>query len=169
MVSFLESAFLPIPVDAFSLPVMLASRKRLWQAALVASIASVLGGICGYLIGAFLTETLGAWIINAYGLETEFKGFQNQLDSKGPGIIFFGALTPIPYKIVAIAAGVAKYNLAIFIAVSALGRSLRFFGIASTVYLFGPAFMRLTKNHTGLVLATLIIGTAAGFAALFFL
>ncbi|NNE57625.1 MAG: DedA family protein [Hellea sp.] len=169
IVSFLESAFLPVPVDAFSVPVMLASRKRLWQAAIVASAASVAGGCLGYFIGAVLADSVGAWIINSYGLEMQFETFKSDVSKNGDWVIAMGALTPIPYKIIAIAAGVVKYSFAWFFLISAVCRTLRFFMFAVLIYFAGPKINALLRERTGLMTTLIITVTLAGFLALYFL
>lgn len=169
LISFLESAILPIPVDPFALPVMMANRKRLWQAAIVASLASVAGGCLGYFIGAYLSDTLGQWIIEAYNLEPQFETFKSDLQENGAWMIAVAAISPIPYKLGAIASGVVKYSFPMFLLISILCRSARFFAFAGAIFFLGPSFERLLKQRSGLVTLTLIIVTIAGFAALYFL
>lgn len=168
IISFLESALLPIPVDPFAIPVMLANRKRLWQAAIVASLASVAGGCLGYFIGAYLSETLGAWIISTYNLEPQFEGFKADLQTNGAWMIALAAISPIPYKLGAIAAGVVNFSFPLFIAISIVCRTLRFFTFAGAIYVLGPSFERLLKQRSGLVTAILVLVTLAGFAAIYF-
>lgn len=168
-VSFLESALLPIPVDPFALPVMLANRKRLWQAAIVASLASVAGGCLGYFIGAYLSDTLGAWIIATYNMEPQFENFKTDLSERGTWMIAVAAISPIPYKLGAIAAGVVKFNFAAFFVISLICRSARFFAFASAIYVLGPSFERMLKQRSGMVTTLLILVTIGGFAVLYFL
>jgi len=169
VISFLESAILPIPVDPFALPIMLSNRRRLWQAAIIASLASVAGGCLGYFIGAYLAETFGAWVINSYGLESQFSTFKTDLNDKGVEMIAIAALSPLPYKLGAIAAGVVKFSFPAFFLTSLICRSLRFFAIAGAVYVLGPAFETAFKRHTGIFTITIIAVTAAGFAGLYFI
>lgn len=168
VVSFLESALLPIPVDAFSIPVMLANRTRLWQAAIVASLASVAGGCVGYFIGMALSDSVGAWIISSYGLETQFEAFKTDVGERGGRVIAIAAITPVPYKIVAIAAGVVGYGFFAFFVISAICRSLRFFAFALAIYYLGPNFQQWMKDRATLVTSILIIVTIAGFLSLFY-
>lgn len=168
IVSFLESALLPIPVDPFALPVMMANRRRLWQAALVASLTSVAGGCVGYFIGAYMADTLGTWIINTYNLEAQFESFQTKLREKGSWMIAIAAISPIPYKLGAIASGVVKFSFPLFFAISLICRSARFFAIAGAIYLLGPSFERFLKQRSGLMTALIIMVTLGGFLALYF-
>lgn len=167
IVSFLESAFLPIPVDPFALPVMLSNRRRLWQAALVASLASVAGGCVGYVIGATFIETFGAWIIGSYGLEEPFETFKTNLNDRGFWMIAIAAISPIPYKLGAIAAGAVHYSFPMFLLISIVCRTFRFFAIASAVYLLGPSFERFLKDQSGIATTVVVTVTIAGFLALY--
>ncbi len=169
IVSFLESALLPIPVDPFALPVMMANRKRLWQAAIVASLASVAGGCFGYFIGAYLSDTLGAWIISTYNLEPQFESFKSDLQDNGAWMVALAAISPIPYKLGAIASGVVKFSFPMFVLISVICRTGRFFAFAGAIYFLGPSFERLLKERSGMVTALLIIVTIGGFMALYFL
>lgn len=169
VVSFLESAFLPIPVDPFALPIMLVNRRRLWQAALVASLASVAGGAMGYMIGALLMDSLGGWLVSSLAMESQFEAFSCELRRNGGWIVFFGALTPIPFKIVAIAAGAIKFSLISFFAAATAGRVLRFFTIASAIYFLGNAINKYMKENSLLVTALIVIVTILGFIGVYYL
>lgn len=166
IVSFLESAFLPIPVDPFALPVMLSNRRRLWQAALVASIASVAGGCVGYFIGASFIDTFGAWIIGSYGLKEQFETFKTALNDRGVWMIAIAAISPIPYKLGAIAAGSVNFSFPMFLLISIMCRTFRFFAIAGAVYLLGPSIERFLKERSGLTTMIIVGVTIAGFMAI---
>ena len=91
------------------------SRGELGEFALIATAASIVGGLAGYAIGYFLFETLGQWIIDFYGLGAKFDEFQRTWNEWGLWIILIKGLTPIPYKLVTIASGLAQFNLGVFI------------------------------------------------------
>lgn len=167
IVSFLESALLPIPVDPFAIPVMLANRKRLWQAALIASIASVAGGCLGFYIGAYLSDTVGAWIITTYNLESQFETFKVKLQDNGALMIAIAAISPIPYKLGAIAAGVVSFSFPLFLFISVICRTLRFYAFAAAIYFLGPKIENIYKEKTGLITTIILAVTLAGFAALY--
>ena len=116
VVAFLESSIFPIPPDAMLVPMVLAQPQRAWQFALIATAASIVGGLAGYAIGYFLFETVGQRIIDFYGLGDKFAEFQRTWNEWGVWIILIKGLTPIPYKLVTIASGLAKFNLGVFIA-----------------------------------------------------
>ena len=108
--SFAESSFFPIPPDVVLVPMALAQPHKARLYALVCTIASVLGGMLGYAIGALLYDTLGHWLIAAYGYGEGIEAFRAAYDKWGAWIILIKGLTPIPYKIVTIASGFAGYN-----------------------------------------------------------
>ena len=132
IVAFLESSIFPIPPDAMLVPMVLARPQRAWQLALIATAASIVGGLAGYAIGYFLLETLGSRIIEFYGLGDKFAEFQQTWNEWGVWIILIKGLTPIPYKLVTIASGLAEFNLGTFILASIVTRGARFFLLAGT-------------------------------------
>ena len=169
VVSFLESAILPIPVDAFALPVMFANRRRLWQAVVVASLASLAGGCLGYYFGAALADTLGAWIIETYQLQEQFEAFKGEMNERASVVLFIATLSPLPYKLAALASGAIEYSFASFFVISAAGRSLRFFGMAGLIHLMGPKVPEFMERHARAVAAVIIVGTILGFGAVYFI
>jgi len=164
LVSFGESALLPLPVDAVTLPVMLADRTRVWPVAWLATWTSVLGGAVGYAIGWLLYETLVAWLIEFYGWQRAFAQFQADFHEQGALIVAIGALTPVPYKLIAIASGVERLDFGLFLLVSVLGRGLRFAAFSALVWYCGPAVRRILDRNARwvgwIVLAALILGFA---------
>lgn len=165
-VSFSESALLPLPVDAVTLPVMLADRQRLWRVVWIATLTSVLGGVVGYGIGRLLYETLGLWLIEFYGWQESFAELRQGFLDQGALIVLIGAVTPLPYKLIAIASGLQGLNFWLFLGVSILGRALRFVAFGALVWWFGPAVRRLLDKHAqkaGWLMLALLVG---GFAAI---
>ena len=169
VVSFLESALLPIPVDPVVLPIMFSNRKRLWQAALVASLTSVAGGCLGYYIGAALYDTLGQWVIETYGYQDKMDGFKASMQDSAPVVLFIAAVSPLPYKLVAIGSGIISVSFPLFFVVSAIGRSLRFFVMAGLIALFGKQITHFMERNAKLVTALIVIGTVLGFVAVYFI
>lgn len=165
LVSFAESALLPLPVDAVTLPVMLADRAALWRTVVTASVFSVLGGFAGYLLGLLLYETVVAWLIALYDWQEAFAGLKADFHERGVLIVLIGALSPIPFKLIAIASGVERLDLGLFLLTAAAGRGLRFAAFGLLVWRFGPAVRRLLDRHAGrigwLVLALLVGGFLA--------
>ncbi|MEZ5668358.1 MAG: DedA family protein [Alphaproteobacteria bacterium] len=169
IVSALESAILPIPVDAAAIPMMVVNKARVWLVATVAALTSVFGGVIGYLIGLLTYDTLGVWLIDLYGLQAGFAEVQADFAGdiwNGALAILIGALTPIPFKLVCIAAGFMQYDFPMFLLVCAVGRGVRFFGMAVVFYFFGPPLKGLLeRNKTEFTLLVVVV-IVAGFVAL---
>ena len=151
IVSFIESSFFPIPPDVMIIPMVIAKKKEFIKIFLIASIFSVLGGIFGYLIG-YLFFDLAMYVIEFYGYEDKIENLKNSM-SQGNGfltwlsILFLAGFTPLPYKAFTIASGLISFNLFIFIIVSLISRSLRFFIVAYLSYKFGELFTEYMNKH----------------------
>jgi membrane protein YqaA with SNARE-associated domain len=151
VVAFLESSVFPVPPDAMLVPMVLARPKAAWRAALVATAASVVGGLLGYLIGYALLESVGEWIIRLYGLGDRLAAFQAAYAQWGLWIILIKGLTPIPYKLVTIASGIAHFNLGVFILASLITRGARFFLVAALLRAYGPPIRDFIERRLTLV------------------
>ena len=164
-VSFAESSFFPLPPDLMLVPMGIADRRRVWFFALVCTIASVLGGIFGYMIGALLFDSVGAWLMNLYGLTDKMETFRSWYQANGQWAILLKGLTPIPYKIVTITSGLAGYSFTWFVGLSLVTRGARFFLLAALIYYFGEPIRGFIERRLGLTLAVLALTIVAGFAA----
>ena len=151
LVSFIESSFFPIPPDAMIIPMVIAKKKEYLKIFLIASIFSVLGGIFGYLIG-YLFLDLAMYVIEFYGYQDKVENLKLSM-SQGSGflawlsILFLAGFTPLPYKAFTISSGLIAFNLPIFIIVSLISRSLRFFIVAYLSYKFGELFTEYMEKH----------------------
>lgn len=166
LVSFVESSVFPIPPDVMLVPMVLAQRDRAWRIAAVCTVSSVIGGFLGYAIGMFLFEAVGGWVIRAYHLETAFQTFTQAFQEYGVWIVLIKGMTPIPYKLVTIAAGVAHMNLAAFAAASVVSRGLRFFLVAGLLWKFGEPIREFIERRLTLVLTTVVVAVVGGFLIL---
>jgi membrane protein YqaA with SNARE-associated domain len=162
-VSFAESSFFPIPPDTLLIPMVLAKRERAFRLAALCSLASVAGGILGYAIGALLYESAGKWIIELYGYGQGFEAFRETYAKWGAWIILLKGLTPIPYKIVTIASGVAAYNFPLFVALSLVTRGLRFFIVAGLLYIYGEPIRDFIERRLGAVTFGMFAMIVSGF------
>ncbi len=168
-VAFIESSVFPIPPDVLIIPMVLAAPARAWRIALVATVASVLGGGLGYLIGAALFETLGRPLLEFYGQIGKFDEFRQIYDEWGAWIVAGAGFTPFPYKVVTIASGVAGLDPVTFVASSAVSRGARFFLVAALLWKFGPpirVFIERYLPHLAWAFFILLIG---GFVAIRYL
>ncbi|MDA9631506.1 DedA family protein [Candidatus Pelagibacter sp.] len=151
IVSFIESSFFPIPPDVMIIPMVIAKKKSYLKIFFIASIFSVLGGIFGYMLGAIFID-MAMNIIEFYGYEKKVSNLKNDL-SQGGGfltwlsVLFLAGFTPLPYKIFTISSGLIGFNILVFIMVSLLSRSLRFFLISYLSYKFGDLFIKFMNKH----------------------
>jgi membrane protein YqaA with SNARE-associated domain len=164
-VSFAESSFFPIPPDVMLVPMMLARRDKIWTIALICTVASVTGGMLGYAIGYFLYDTLGQWLIGVYGLQKGATEFHDWYAKWGAAIILVKGLTPIPFKLVTIASGLAKFNFGIFVVTALITRAARFFLIAALINRFGAPIQDFIEKRLNLVATAFLVLLVAGFAA----
>ena len=151
LVSFIESSFFPIPPDVMIIPMVIAKKREYIKIFLIASILSVLGGIFGYLIG-YLFFDLAMYVIEFYGYQNKVENLKLSM-SQGSGflawlsILFLAGFTPLPYKAFTISSGLIAFNLPVFIIVSLISRSLRFFIVAYLSYKFGKYFTEFMDKH----------------------
>ena len=151
LVSFIESSFFPIPPDAMIIPMVIAKKKEYLKIFLIASIFSVLGGIFGYLIG-YLFFDLAMYVIEFYGYQDKVENLKLSM-SQGSGflawlsILFLAGFTPLPYKAFTISSGLIAFNLPIFVIVSLISRSLRFFIVSYLSYKFGELFTEYMEKY----------------------
>ena len=165
LVSFVESSFFPIPPDTMLIPMSLARPEKAWTYATLCTVTSVAGGVLGYVIGAYLYDTVGHWLIALYGYGDKVEAFREAYARWGTVIILLKGLTPIPYKIVTITSGFAGYNIWLFIICSFVARGMRFYLTAFLLNRYGEQVRhviekRLTFWFTVSV-AVLVVGIIA--------
>ena len=155
-----EGSFFPVPPDLLLIPMVLARRDRAWILALICTVASLCGGAIGWLLGAELIQ-LAMRLIHLYHGEHALEMYRDRFAQYGFSVILLKGLTPIPYKIVSIAAGAAHYSLALFLLASLITRGARFFLLAALLRRFGPAaqaFIERRLTILALAAAVLIVG-----------
>ena len=151
IVSFVESSFFPIPPDVMIIPMVISKKNDFIKIFLITTIFSVLGGMLGYLIGAFFFD-FGSQIMSFYGYENKLSNIkENLVNSDGfyawLGILFLAGFTPLPYKVFTIASGLISFNFFIFIFISLVSRGLRFFIVSYLSYKFGNLFTKFMEKH----------------------
>ena len=168
-VSFIESSFFPIPPDVMLIPMVLSDRQKAWWYATIATVASVIGGLLGYAIGYFAYDAVGLPILAFYGKEHALDSFIQFVHEYGvPAIIVKGA-TPIPFKVVTIAAGVAKMDLLAFVGAAIVARAMRFFLVAGLLYFFGQPIKEFIERRLTLVTTVFVVVLVGGFVAVKYL
>ncbi|HTR85502.1 MAG TPA: YqaA family protein [Reyranella sp.] len=165
IVSFAESSFFPIPPDVMLIPMVLANRTKAFRIALVCTVCSVLGGLLGYAIGFYFFETIGAWLVKTYGLQSGLDTFRAGFAQYGTWIILIKGLTPIPYKLVTIASGAAHFDLFTFVWASIVTRGVRFFLVAALLWKFGEPIRAFIEERLTLVTWAFLIALVGGFVA----
>jgi membrane protein YqaA with SNARE-associated domain len=163
-VSFAESSFFPVPPDVMLAPMVLARPEKAWRYATICTLASVLGGALGYAIGYFLQD-VALWLMSLSGHAEGLDQFRCWYNEWGVWVILIKGLTPIPYKLVTIASGLAQFAFPVFIAASVVTRGARFFLVAAVVKKFGPAMLPVVERRlalfAGLGVALIVIGLVA--------
>lgn len=144
--SFAESSFFPIPPDVMLAPMSLARPDRAWRYATLTTVASVLGGLFGYLIGLFAFELISPWLMKV-GYWDHYLNAKEWFDTWGFWAIFLAGFSPIPYKIFTITAGAIAMSLLPFIIASAIGRGARFFLVAGLMAWGGPPMETLLRRY----------------------
>ena len=151
IVSFVESSFFPIPPDVMVVPMVISKKEDFKKIFFITTIFSVLGGMLGYVIGAFFFE-FGAHIMNFYGYEDKLYNLKESLIKNDGfyawlGILFLAGFTPLPYKVFTIASGLIGFNFLIFVLISLISRGLRFFLVSYLSYKFGDLFNEFMDKH----------------------
>ena len=151
VVSFIESSFFPIPPDVMVIPMVISKKDDFFKIFLIATLFSVMGGILGYLIGAFFFD-IAMNVMTFYGYEDKLISLKNNLiNNQGfyawLSILFLAGFTPLPYKVFTIASGLIGFNLIIFIFISLISRGLRFFIVFYLSYKFGDLFTQFMNKH----------------------
>ncbi|HEX4160519.1 MAG TPA: YqaA family protein [Rhizomicrobium sp.] len=162
-VAFAESSFFPLPPDVMLVPMVLADRRRAFLLAGWCTLFSVIGGLLGYAIGALLYDSVGHWLIHAYGYGASLDAFRAAYAKWGALIILIKGLTPIPYKLVTIASGFAGYNLGLFILLSIITRGARFSLEAGLLYIFGEPVRNFIEKRLEIVFVAFLVVLVAGF------
>jgi membrane protein YqaA with SNARE-associated domain len=169
LISFAESSFFPLPPDILLIPMILARPQRAFVLALVCTLASVLGGFVGYAIGYYLFDALGRPVLEFYGAMDRYEALKEGFRQWGVWIILIKGLTPIPYKLVTIASGVAQFDLLAFTLASLVSRSLRFFLLAALLWRFGDSARRFIEERLMLVTSLVALLLVGGFLAVRYL
>lgn len=165
VVSFAESSFFPIPPDVMLAPMVAARPNKAFVYAGICTAASVVGGLVGYAIGVFL-EPVGQTILNLFGHADGRAQFQHWFDQWGLWVILIKGATPIPYKLVTITAGFARFDLFTFIWASVLTRGFRFFAVATVLKFYGPALLEEFEKRINLYATLLLVLLIGGFVAI---
>ncbi len=161
ILAFAEASFFPIPPDVLLIALALGARRRAMQTAAICLAGSLAGGLFGYLIGYEFWDLAGQRLVELYHGEAVMQTIREWADRYGFWGVFAAALTPIPYKVFTISAGLFRFDLPLFMLASVLGRGLRFFVVAGLIQAFGEAitaFIDRWFNWLALAFTILLVG-----------
>lgn len=167
-VSFAESSFFPIPPDVMLVPMVLAKRHKAMYFAGLATVASVIGGAAGYAIGLFFFEAIGRPILQFYGKADSFASFAQWFNDYGVWILLIKGMTPFPYKVLTITAGVTGMPFLPFMLASVVARAMRFYLVAGLLYWFGEPIREFIEKRLSLVTTVFVVLLIGGFVAVKF-
>ncbi len=168
LLSFAESSFFPIPPDVLLIALVLGARDKWFKLALTCSVASIAGGLCGYLIGWGIWSQVDTLFFNYVPgfSEAKFEKVGGLYERWNFWVVFTAGFTPIPYKVITVTAGVFKINLAVFLVASAVSRSARFFLVAFLLHKFGEPVREFIDRRFNLLATVFTVLLIGGFIVL---
>jgi len=146
-IAFADSSFLPLMPDLLLVPMLLLRPARVWVLSTVCIIASSAGALVGYAIGYLAWTSFGQPLVEAYGRAEAFQTYQKLVEDWGVWIIIAKSFTPIPFKFIAIAAGVASMNFFTFTIAAIIGRVLHFVMVGALVAIWGQRALQLADKY----------------------
>ena len=165
VVAFVESSFFPIPPDILMIPMIIARPSRAFVIAGVALLASVLGGLFGYAIGALAFESLGQPILASLGKADAMAEFSTRFNDMGFWAVLVAGVTPFPYKVITIMSGWTGMPMGTFVMTSILARGLRFFIVAGLLWKFGAPIRDFIEKRLGVMFTLAVALLLGGFLA----
>ena len=166
VVSFIEASFFPIPPDVMLIPMVLMNPSRAWFFALIATVFSVLGGVFGYIIGAFAYDQFAQPILYTLGKEAEMANFSQKYNEIGLWAVITAGVSPIPFKVITIMSGATNLNFVVFLGASLVSRGIRFFIVAGLLNFYGPEIKNFIERYLNLVFMLFVILLIFGFIGL---
>jgi membrane protein YqaA with SNARE-associated domain len=166
---FLSGSFLPFPIDPIFMVIAMRQPKRIALFVTMGAGFVTLGGLLMYGIGYSLYYTLGLWLINTYGWHDQFVFLKTQLDLYGAWFIVLKAFTPIPYKLLAMIAGIGHMNLGVFLIASFAGRFVRLAIEGLVIRFASPGLRALLEKHLSLGLGIFLLAFLVLTFCVFFL
>jgi membrane protein YqaA with SNARE-associated domain len=162
-IAFIEASVFPIPPDVLMIPMILARPSRAWLIAGVALVASVAGGLFGYLIGAQFYEQIGRPILETMGKADAMAEFNTRFNDFGFWPVLIAGITPFPFKVITIMSGWTGLPLVTFVLTSIIARGLRFFIVAALLWKFGTPIRDFIERRLGLMFTLFIVILLGGF------
>lgn len=158
ILALLKVLVLPLPIEVFLLPMLVLNRERIWLIPIPAILGSMAGGLIGYALGNAFFDDYGLPWITAAGYADELTAFEAFFDQNGFWAVFVSTFAPLPpIQVGVLAAGLADYNIPLFLLAIGLGRAIRFYALALLVYMVGDYAEVLWKKHFRLVGVILLV------------
>ena len=165
-IAFVESSFFPVPPDVLLIAMVVANNKRWFRSALICTAGSVCGALLGYAIGWYFYQAIGKIIVNTYHLQPVMDLVGRKYQENAFLTVFTAAFTPIPYKVITIAAGLFKISLAVLVIASVIGRAGRFFLVAGCLRIFGKKVADSIEKYFDIFSIGFVLLLAGGFLLL---
>jgi len=162
-IAFIESSIFPIPPHILMIPIIIAAPNRAFLIAAIVTLGSVLGGALGYYIGNQLFYTLGQPILEFYHKTESFETFKDQFNAQGHWAVLIAGLTPFPYKVITITAGLTGMSFTAFMIWSIIARATIFFVIAGLLWKFGSQIRDFIEKRLGIMFTLFCIILILGF------
>ena len=159
---FVESSFFPVPPHPLLGLMCLAEPKKALRFGIIATLASVAGGLFGYFIGAVLFDSLGVWLLALIGLKESFPTAACYLKEYDWEAIIIAGSTPVPFKLLTISAGFVSMNLVTFVLASLIGRGMIFFTVGALFRIFGAPIKTFIDKYLGLVTTVFVLLVIGG-------
>ncbi|TPV55057.1 DedA family protein [Aestuariibacter sp. GS-14] len=160
--SFAESVIFPVPPDVMLAPMSLSSPNKAWHFAMITTIASILGGIAGYVLGYLAFESWLQPIIESAGYTHKLETAMGWFEQYGVWIVFIAGFSPIPYKVFTISAGFLQMAFLPFLLASAVGRGARFYLVAGLMRWGGARMEQELRKYVEVIgWAVIILAVAA--------
>lgn len=163
---FVEASFFPIPPHPLLGLMCLAEPKKALRFGIIATLASVAGGLFGYFIGAVLFDSVGAWLLGLIGLSESFPTAACYLKEYDWEAIIIAGSTPVPFKLLTISAGFVGMNLVTFVLASLIGRGMIFFTVGLLFRVFGAPIKSFIDKYLGLVTTAFVLLVIGGVVVL---
>jgi membrane protein YqaA with SNARE-associated domain len=161
LVSFIEASFFPVPPYLMLAPMALAKPQKAIDYALLAAVASVLGATLGYALGLYVFKPLIAPLLDTFGYSVVYEKLLGMMQERGAWAVLIAGFMPIPFKLIAIAAGFLQLNLFYFVLASFAGRGSKFMIIALLMKFGGDRMeqqFRKALDKSGILLVMMLTG-----------
>ena len=157
--SFLESIFIPVPLEAILVPLMQARRHQIFLLSTIALFGCLAGAVVGYFVGYYVFDAIGPRLVEMVSTPEQFEHVRMRMEEDGFWLIVSVGVVPIPFQIAMLAAGATGYSFFLFILASALSRALRYYGLGLMVLIAGNRVQAIFERHkvSAAIVTTLVV------------